>query len=77
MTALCGKFFLRLEHIMGEPIGPRGLQIDYGLKMWTNFQFYVKNLIYFDPKSAQMWVQNDRLMCEKNFFAWNTSWASQ
>ena len=64
------EIFFHLEHIMGEPIGLRrgqGMQIDYGLQMWTTFQVYIKILTYFDPKSAQMRAQNDRLMREKKF----------
>ena len=74
------EIFFHLEHIMGEPLGlqrGQGMQIDYGLQMWTTFQVYIKILTYFDPKSAQMRAQNDRLMREKKFFTWNTSRASQ
>ena len=42
----------------------QGLRIDYGLQIWTTFQFYVKNLTYFDLKSAQM--------CAQNFFSLGT-----
>ena len=71
-----------LEHIISEPIGLRrgqGMQIDYCLQMWTTFQVYIKNLTYFDPKSAQMRAQNDRLMREIFFSlgTWNKSKASQ